>query len=78
MTLIRLTENQTEALREASRADFRTPQQMLSLLLAEAFRFYYLDYSPINPEYSQFNSEVWTTRLLAEAAEIIDVEEFLQ
>jgi hypothetical protein len=44
---IQLTEAQATALDQAATAEMRTRQQMLSLLLAEAFRFYFIDREPV-------------------------------
>jgi hypothetical protein len=44
---IQLTEAQATALDQAATAEMRTRQQMLSLLLAEAFRFYFMDREPV-------------------------------
>jgi hypothetical protein len=44
---IELTEAQATALDQAATAEMRTRQQMLSLLLAEAFRFYFMDREPV-------------------------------
>ena len=41
---MKLNESQTAAIQEAANAELRTPEQMLSILLAEGFRFYFLDY----------------------------------
>ena len=40
-----LNETQLAALNKVARAELRTPEQMLSLLLAEGITFYYADYS---------------------------------
>ena len=43
-----LNQTQIDAISAAAKAELRTPEQMLSLLLAEGFRFYFLDYEPPN------------------------------
>jgi len=43
-----LNQTQTDAVNAVAKAELRTPEQMLSLLLAEAFRFYFMDYEPPN------------------------------
>lgn len=44
-----LNETQAKALQLVANAELRTPEQMLSLLLAEGIRFYFCDYeSPFN------------------------------
>ena len=40
-----LNETQLATLEEVAKAELRTPEQMLSLLLAEGIRFYFCDYS---------------------------------
>jgi len=40
---MKLTQLQKELIRSYARADIRSPQQMLALLLAEGFRFLYTD-----------------------------------
>jgi len=39
-----LNETQLAALKKVANAEIRTPEQMLSLLLAEGITFYYADY----------------------------------
>lgn len=39
-----LNETQAKALQLVANAELRTPEQMLSLLLAEGIRFYFCDY----------------------------------
>jgi hypothetical protein len=46
---MKLTQLQKELIRSYSRADIRSPQQMLALLLAEGFRFLYFDKETIEP-----------------------------
>ena len=41
-----LNQTQTAAVQQVANAELRTPEQMLSLLLAESLRFYFLDYEP--------------------------------
>ena len=46
---MKLTQLQKELIRSYARADIRSPQQMLALLLAEGFRFLYFDKETIEP-----------------------------
>ena len=41
-----LNRTQANAVQQVANAELRTPEQMLSLLLAESLRFYFLDYEP--------------------------------
>jgi hypothetical protein len=40
---MKLTENQARVVQLAANAELRTPEQMLSLLLAEGLNFYFFD-----------------------------------
>jgi len=52
------TKTQARVLQLAANAELRTPEQMLSLLLAEGVRFYFCDYQPhsgeVDPESAEF------------------------
>jgi hypothetical protein len=43
---MKLTQLQQETIRSFARADLRTNDQMLALLLAEGFRFFFIDREP--------------------------------
>ena len=45
-----LNEVQLAALNEVAAAELRTPEQMLSLIMAEGVRFYFCDYVPPHGE----------------------------
>lgn len=56
-TTMTLNKAQTAALTEAAEAELRTPEQMLSLLLAEGIRFYFCDYRSAHGEIDQSKLE---------------------
>ena len=64
MNALVLNEVQSKVLKEIAEAEVRSPEQMLSLLLAEGVRFYFCDYcSP----HGQVN-EIQLSNLLDEDA----------
>jgi hypothetical protein len=64
---LKLTDTQSRVLQLAANAELRTRQQMLSLLLAEAFRFYYMDREPLSYGV-ELNPDEITRQLMADAA----------
>jgi hypothetical protein len=60
-----LNKAQLSALNEVAKAEMRTPEQMLSLLLAEGIRFYFCDYDSPHGRVS----DVELTNALTEDAE---------
>ena len=56
-TTMILNEAQSAALNEVAEAELRTPEQMLSLLLAEGIRFYFCDYRSAHGEIDQSKLE---------------------
>jgi hypothetical protein len=74
---IQLTEAQAIALDQAATAEMRTRQQMLSLLLAEALRFYFMDREPVLNA-NQLQPDQLCEALLNDALEQIQVKEIDQ
>ena len=71
---IQLTEAQATALDQVATAEMRTRQQMLSLLMAEALRFYFIDREPVmNAQTLQ--PEQLCEDLLNDALEQIQIKE---
>jgi len=73
---IQLTEAQATALDQAATAEMRTRQQMLSLLLAEALRFYFMDRAPMLNA-NQFQPDQLCEALLNDALEQVQIREIL-
>jgi hypothetical protein len=55
---MKLNDTQARVLQQIANAEMRSPEQMLSLLLAEGIRFYFCDYQPqsgeVDPESAEF------------------------
>ena len=73
---IQLTEAQATALDQAATAEMRTRQQMLSLLLAEALRFYFLDREPVLNA-NTLQPDQLCEALLNDALEQVQIREIL-
>jgi len=53
-----LNETQARVLQQIANAEMRSPEQMLSLLLAEGVRFYFCDYQPHSGEVDPESAEL--------------------
>ena len=73
---IELTEAQATALDQAATAEMRTRQQMLSLLLAEALRFYFMDREPVLNA-NTLQPDQLCEALLNDALEQVQIREIL-
>ena len=74
---ITLNTVQANALDAAATAEMRTREQMLSLLLSEAFRFYFMDREPLLNANSLKPDEL-SRELLDDALEQVQVKEIDQ
>ena len=81
--IMNLTPAQQAAINEAALVELRTPQEMLSLLLMEGLRFYFVDReqqfyrraedgSPI-----RFKEDDWSSQLMDELMETCQIKEFI-
>ncbi len=74
---ITLNTVQANALDAAATAEMRTREQMLSLLLSEAFRFYFMDRDPLL-NINSLKPDELSRELLDDALEQVQVKEIDQ
>jgi hypothetical protein len=67
MGTMQLTETQARVLQLAANAELRTAEQMLSLLLAEGFRFYFLNRQEASDSV-EVDTDAIVRQLMTEAA----------
>ena len=74
---MKLTPTQSRVLQLAANAELRTKRQMLSLLLAEGIRFYFMDREPAWTG-AEMNDIEAVRQLLNDAAELVQMEELME
>ena len=70
---MQLTDLQQRAITACAKAELRSEAQMLSLLLAEAFRFYFLDSEPRFGDWPEMTA--LGEQLQAEAANLVGLDQ---
>lgn len=74
---MKLTPTQSRVLQLAANAELRTKRQMLSLLLAEGIRFYFMDREPAWTGAELHEVEA-VRQLMNDAAELVQIEEITE